>query len=192
MGQPDLWEDFRAYKASAGAKPTYPDFKHSSLDLALWLNSAPRWVHEKLEKLEADFQAEALEEWPWMERVPLDEMSTPTRALTSSMKDQLWIALFDEPEDWLDFRDAKSCGAVKPKHPDFKPKDKYHHRTLNSLLSDNGALWLDDSATPGWVDKMLQEKPRVWEKEGGAMSRDEHRKFPNDPDDQDDLRVQKE
>jgi len=171
VNNPSNWMDFRVKKFAGELKDAHPDFKSVSGDLPVWMKRAPRWFVEKIETLQPGHFAAHQE----------TQKSTPTRAVTSSIKEQLWISVFDEPEDWLDFRDAKNCGAVKPKHPDFKPKEKYH-RTLNSLLLDNTALWLNDPATPDWVHKMLQGKPRLWEKKGST----------NDPDDQDDLRVQKE
>uniref|UniRef100_M8CTY6 Protein OSB3, chloroplastic/mitochondrial n=1 Tax=Aegilops tauschii TaxID=37682 RepID=M8CTY6_AEGTA len=51
LANPLNWTDNRAEKANGSKNPKYPDFKNKTADEALWLDSAPHYVLEKLDGL---------------------------------------------------------------------------------------------------------------------------------------------
>ncbi|KAM7278612.1 hypothetical protein ACFE04_005746 [Oxalis oulophora] len=53
-----------------------------------------------------------------------------------------WKNLVHYPKQWRDYRATKLIGSVKPKHPDFKHKERGH------------SLWLDDA--PEWVSSKIE------------------------------------
>jgi len=62
----------------------------------------------------------------------------------------MWRSVFEEPEKWRDYREAKESGKCKPRHPDFKQQ-----------AFGGTALWLDDHLTPGWVKACFREEDKA-------------------------------
>eukprot|EP00933_Yihiella_yeosuensis_P032778 TRINITY_DN2641_c0_g1_i6.p1 TRINITY_DN2641_c0_g1~~TRINITY_DN2641_c0_g1_i6.p1 ORF type:complete len:234 (-),score=56.64 TRINITY_DN2641_c0_g1_i6:20-625(-) len=123
--EPQQWEDFREAKASGEKPERFPDFKYLLSDAALWIDSSstPSWVHDKLEALTQTLQPEVHQ---------------------VADKEEMWKSVFEEPQQWEDFREAKASGEKPERFPDFK-----------YLLSD-AALWIDSSSTPNWVHDKLE------------------------------------
>ncbi|KAL6767612.1 RB38B [Auxenochlorella protothecoides x Auxenochlorella symbiontica] len=76
------------------------------------------------------------------------EQASPAakQRLSNEEQDQLWMNLFENPSDWLDYRGKKESGSVKPRHPDFKLRNG----GLNAP-----ALWI--SSSPAWVKSELHK-----------------------------------
>lgn len=136
----DDWRDFRRLKEEDAVKSSYPDFKNLVTGEALWIDDrrAPSWVAEKLEEV-GPLWAIGMEK-----KKQYDDM-TP-----------LWDSLFQEPEQWLDFRAAKSYGKVVSKYPDFKRKD-------------DKPLWVDSKGTPEDVAERLAEAGDIWTQAEGHV-----------------------
>lgn len=125
---PEQWRDCREAKSAGSVKANFPDFKRTSPDAVLWIDSKgrPDWALERLAI--GDVQ------WQLMEPpAPREENAGP------------WQRLFDHPEEWIDFRADKDAGLVDPRYPDFKQP-----------FADR-ALWLDSKDTPSWVSEKLDE-----------------------------------
>ncbi|PON68629.1 Single-stranded DNA-binding protein [Parasponia andersonii] len=128
LDNPKEWLDFRDKKLNGSVKLKYPDFKRKDGSCALWLNSAPEEVLNKLAGPENDVQIKKSNE--------VNQFKEGDSALNS------WNDLIDHPKKWWDYRNGKLNGVVNPKHPDFKYKDGSH------------ALWL--SSAPQWVSSKLE------------------------------------
>ncbi|XP_052183846.1 protein OSB2, chloroplastic-like isoform X2 [Diospyros lotus] len=96
LRNPQKWRDNREYKLRGRCKPKYPDFKHKDTGLALWLDSAPKWVLSNLDGLKFD-----------------------VKQAKDTKGDDFWKNLVDNPDRWWDNRMNK----VNVKAPDFKHKD---------------------------------------------------------------------
>ncbi|MBA0782217.1 hypothetical protein Gotri_003076 [Gossypium trilobum] len=83
-----------------------------------------------------------------------------------------WRDLLDNPKEWMDYREHKLNGSVKPKYPDFKRKDGVHSLWLNSapqwVIPKLEGLKFDipkvkppkDLVEGSWKD--LVENPNKW------------------------------
>ncbi|XVE48453.1 hypothetical protein DITRI_Ditri01bG0003600 [Diplodiscus trichospermus] len=115
IDNPKEWQDYREMKLNGLVKPKFPDFKCKDCDLALWLDSAPKWVLSEIERLQFD--------------VPTQK----SKQVNQHKGDGLWKDLVENPNMWWDNRLDKINGKVKEKYPDFRHKES------------GKALWLADS-----------------------------------------------
>ncbi|EOX96863.1 Plastid transcriptionally active 9, putative [Theobroma cacao] len=115
LDNPKEWQDYRENKLNGLVKPKYPDFKHKDSGLALWLDSAPKWVLSELEGLQFD--------------VPIQK----PKQLNRHKGDGSWKDLVENPNKWWDNRLDKFNGKINERYPDFKHKET------------GEALWLTDS-----------------------------------------------
>jgi len=132
LTQPREWLDCRRRKAAGNVSPKYPDFKQKSTGEGLWLNSALAEFSEKI-------HAKGAPTWAL-------EPMTQTSDRSEEEEEELWMSLFEEPENWADYRLNKTEGSVKSKYPDFKHK------------VSKEALWLG-SSNPLWVAERLAAEP---------------------------------
>ncbi|KAI3966923.1 hypothetical protein MKX01_017574 [Papaver californicum] len=78
------------------------------------------------------------------------EAEQASRLTVNTLKHTLWRDLFDNPNQWADYRKDKLNGLVKPKHPDFKHKDS------------GQSLWI--TSAPKWVISELRiTSEKGWE-----------------------------
>ncbi|KAL8128518.1 hypothetical protein V2J09_017673 [Rumex salicifolius] len=117
------WRDFRIDKINEVVKEKHPDFKHKEDGRALWLDSAPSWVVEKLGRSEAH------------KKVGMAKKSLPRRDGEGSSGVESWKDLIQNPSKWWDNR------ADKPtkRHPDFK-----HKETGEGLWLNRAPQWAMD------------------------------------------------
>ncbi|CAL4972155.1 unnamed protein product [Urochloa decumbens] len=128
--RPQDWNDNRPQKKNGSKSPKYPDFTNKVSKEALWLDSAPTTVLEKLDDVvfgsgfaarredkpySNDMQkAGSNTNWSKFRKSP-DASAAPKQKL----EEELWRDLLDNPANWWDNRTDKPT----PKHPDFKHKD---------------------------------------------------------------------
>lgn len=147
LANPLNWTDNRAEKANGSKNPKYPDFKNKTADEALWLDSAPHYVLEKLDGLTFNSGYNAAKTYkPFNSSMGKgtntgwSKFKTSQAASPEKQKKEaeLWQNLVDSPQSWWDNRADKRS----PKAPDFKHKDT------------GEALWLSPK-TPSWVTDAL-------------------------------------
>ncbi|KAF7040160.1 hypothetical protein CFC21_050081, partial [Triticum aestivum] len=147
LADPLNWTDNRAEKANGSKNPKYPDFKNKTADEALWLDSAPHYVLEKLDGLTFNSGYNAAKTYkPFNSSMGKgtntgwSKFKTSQAASPEKQKKEaeLWRNLVDSPQSWWDNRADKRS----PKAPDFKHKDT------------GEALWLSPK-TPSWVTDAL-------------------------------------
>ncbi|XP_037408368.1 protein OSB2, chloroplastic-like isoform X2 [Triticum dicoccoides] len=137
LANPLNWTDNRAEKANGSKNPKYPDFKNKTADEALWLDSAPHYVLEKLDGLTFNSgynAAKTCTNTGWS-KFKTSQAASPEKQKKEA---ELWQSLVDSPQSWWDNRADKRS----PKAPDFKHKDT------------GEALWLSPK-TPSWVTDAL-------------------------------------
>ncbi|CAO2196255.1 unnamed protein product [Urochloa humidicola] len=128
--RPQDWNDNRPQKKNGSKNPKYPDFTNKVSKEALWLDSAPTTVLEKLDDVVfGSGYAPRREDKPYsngMQKGTSTNWSkfrkSPDASATSKQKleeEELWRDLLDNPANWWDNRTDKRT----PKHPDFKHKD---------------------------------------------------------------------
>ncbi|XWS67386.1 hypothetical protein CRYUN_Cryun04dG0002900 [Craigia yunnanensis] len=120
LDNPKEWQDYRENKLNGLVKPRYPDFKRKDGDLALWLDSAPKWVLSELEGHQFD--------------VP----TTKSKQVNQNKEDGSWKDLVENPSMWWDNRLDKINGKVKEKYPDFK-----HKETGKALWLTYSPAWVE-------------------------------------------------
>uniref|UniRef100_A0ACD5WL12 Uncharacterized protein n=1 Tax=Avena sativa TaxID=4498 RepID=A0ACD5WL12_AVESA len=147
LAHPFDWIDNRAEKANGSKNPKYPDFTKKISKEALWLDSAPNFMLEKLNGLTFSSGYNAAKTYKPFDSSMGRGTNTgwnkfkPSQAASPEKQKKeadLLKNLVDNPQDWWDNRIDKRS----PKAPDFKHKE-------------NGeAIWLN-SRTPGWVTEAL-------------------------------------
>ncbi|VAH69151.1 unnamed protein product [Triticum turgidum subsp. durum] len=137
LANPLNWTDNRAEKANGSKNPKYPDFKNKTADEALWLDSAPHYVIEKLDGLtfNSGYNAAKTGTNTGWSKFKTSQAASPEKQKKEA---ELWQSLVDSPQSWWDNRADKRS----PKAPDFKRKDT------------GEALWLSPK-TPSWVTDAL-------------------------------------
>ncbi|CAH9090188.1 unnamed protein product [Cuscuta europaea] len=95
INNPNEWQDYRQRKSEGTVKPKYPDFKHKTKGIALWVNQATPAVLKELDRV--GFSSEQVKKG----------------------KEELWKSLVENPGKWWDNRSNKR----NEKGPDFKNKD---------------------------------------------------------------------
>eukprot|EP01025_Chloroclados_australasicus_P036482 TRINITY_DN371_c0_g1_i1.p1 TRINITY_DN371_c0_g1~~TRINITY_DN371_c0_g1_i1.p1 ORF type:complete len:502 (+),score=39.28 TRINITY_DN371_c0_g1_i1:65-1507(+) len=120
LQHPENWSDLRANKVN----PRAPDFRDNRYrnGLALWLDDAPQDVLDILESKGKEL-----------------------KFVKKRTKAELWEDLRDNEHDWIDNRQQKVMGMLKPNYPDFK-----------SAKTGEG-LWLSDTLPQWVVEKYLTE-----------------------------------
>ena len=103
---PEQWFDFRKAKKDGQVSAKFPDFKKSD-GSALWVDPTLAWVVEELEKGNHERKLQK----------PEDRMTHWTH--------RTWRSLFDNPDEWLDWREAKAHGTVSSK---LSPRDELRTR----------------------------------------------------------------
>ncbi|KAM0912314.1 hypothetical protein ACQ4PT_012981 [Festuca glaucescens] len=126
LASPLDWIDNRSAKANGSKNPKYPDFKNKISGEALWLDSAPTCVLEKLDTVTFNSGYNAAK--------------TYKPANYSMGKADLWQDLVDNPQKWWDNRIDKRS----PKAPDFKHKDTGEAIWLNTKTPS----WVTDALPP--------------------------------------------
>ncbi|XP_066315845.1 protein OSB4, chloroplastic-like isoform X2 [Miscanthus floridulus] len=120
ISRPQDWIDNRPLKKTGSRSAKFPDFKNKVSDEALWLNTAPTSVLEKLDDLvfSSGYATERKNKpfgtgTNWMK-----PRKSPDASATSKQKleEDLWRDLVDNPANWWDNRADKPT----PKHPDFR------------------------------------------------------------------------
>ncbi|XVF46056.1 hypothetical protein PTKIN_Ptkin02bG0257300 [Pterospermum kingtungense] len=137
LDNPKEWLDYRERKLNGLVKPKHPDFKRKDGVIALWLNSAPKWVLSELEGLQFD--------------VPTQNSNSKNavKQVSQLKGDDFWKDLVENPTKWWDNRFDKMNGKVNEKYPDFKHKET------------GKALWL--AYSPAWVESKLPSlKSKKW------------------------------
>lgn len=138
---PSQWTDFRASKRNNEASSNFPDFK-SKDGRSLWISSkTPDFAHAKLVSGKQTWSLPLKRASSSLNPVP-----SPAQA-TQAGKSALWASVFQDPNQWTDFREEKRSGAKKSSHPDYK-----------NLVTKDG-LWIEDRTTPAWVLDKLNQKP---------------------------------
>ncbi|CAM0885195.1 unnamed protein product [Alopecurus aequalis] len=153
LASPHDWTDHRAEKANGSKNPKYPDFKNKKLDAALWLDSAPNSVVEKLDGLAFNSGYNAAKTYkPAGSNSGWGKFNTSQAASPEKQKKDadLWQNLVDNPQSWWDNRLDKRS----PKAPDFKHKDT------------GEALWLSPK-TPSWITDALPPAKSSMGSKGG-------------------------
>ncbi|ESQ39565.1 hypothetical protein EUTSA_v10000889mg [Eutrema salsugineum] len=120
LENPKEWVDHRGNKASGLVKPRHPDFKGKEGDLSLWLDSAPDWVLQKLNRLKFD-------------------VFVPKGKLKQLKGEESWKDLVENPDKWLDSRSTKT----NVKAPDFK-----HRETGEALWMTDSPTWVLSKLPP--------------------------------------------
>ncbi|KAG0540990.1 hypothetical protein BDA96_03G457100 [Sorghum bicolor] len=150
ISHPQDWIDNRPQKKNGLRSPKYPDFKSKVSDEALWLDSAPASVREKLDDLVfgSGCAATGRKDKPFGNDTQkagtstswMNHRKSPDASFASKQKleEDLWRDLVDNPANWWDNRTDKPT----PKHPDFKNKN-----------SGQG-LWLG-TKSPQWARDAL-------------------------------------
>ncbi|GJN16747.1 hypothetical protein PR202_gb03768 [Eleusine coracana subsp. coracana] len=137
------WVDNRPEKKNGSKNAKYPDFKNKVSKEALWLNTAPATVLEKLDDLvfsngydagrrDKPFSNDTRKGFGtnWAARKSQDTSTVSKH----KVEEDLWRDLVDNPANWWDNRLDKRTS----KHPDFKHKE-----------SGKG-LWIG-TRTPQWA-----------------------------------------
>ncbi|OEL23069.1 Protein OSB4, chloroplastic [Dichanthelium oligosanthes] len=119
--KPEDWNDNRPQKKNGSRSVKYPDFKHKVSKEALWLDSAPTTVLEKLDDVVfGGGYAARREDKPYSTSTNWSKFrKSPDASAVSKQEEELWRDLVDNPANWWDNRTDK----LTPKHPDFKNKD---------------------------------------------------------------------
>lgn len=145
LASPLDWTDNRPAKENGTKNPKYPDFKNKKSDEALWLDSAPTSVLEKLDSVTFNSGYNAAKTYKPSNYSTVKGPNTgwgKTRQPASPEKlkkeADLWQNLVDNPQNWWDNRIDKRS----PKAPDFKHKET------------GEAIWLNPR-TPSWVTDAL-------------------------------------
>jgi len=137
--RPQDWTDNRPQKKNGSISAKYPDFKNKVSKEALWLDSAPTTVLQKLDDLVfSSGYAASKEDKPYSTGTNWSKFrKSPDASAVSKLKpgeEELWRDLLDNPENWWDNRTDKPT----PKYPDFKHKDS------------GKALWIG-TRSPQWA-----------------------------------------
>ncbi|XP_010538289.1 PREDICTED: protein OSB4, chloroplastic [Tarenaya hassleriana] len=115
LHNPEEWWDYRENKQNGMVNPKHPDFKKKDGSLALWLNTAPKWVLSDLEGVKFD-----------------TPVSKP-RQVKQDNGGESWTDLLANPSNWWDNRLDKK----HPRSPDFK-----HKETGVSLWLSDSPSWV--------------------------------------------------
>ncbi|KAL6613810.1 hypothetical protein ACP70R_036080 [Stipagrostis hirtigluma subsp. patula] len=150
IARPLDWIDNRPQKKNGSINPKCPDFKNKVSGDALWLDSAPTAVLEKLDSLVfstgfgASRQDKPLGSYTGKGTNGSKFKKSPDASAMSKQKieEDLWRDLVDNSENWWDNRSDKHS----PKSPDFKH-------------SESGkALWIG-TRSPKWaIDELSSLK----------------------------------
>ncbi|KAI9118752.1 hypothetical protein K1719_010197 [Acacia pycnantha] len=140
LRDPKQWQDCRESKRNGLVKFRYPDFKHKDGNLALWLDSAPKWVLSELEGLEFDAlilkskQANEQSDSNLRSKQAEDQsgLNLKSQQAKERKDDASWKDVVENPDKWWDNRLNKKS----QRSPDFKHKET------------GEALWLNSS--PSW------------------------------------------
>ncbi|KAF8646999.1 hypothetical protein HU200_065514 [Digitaria exilis] len=144
--RPQDWIDNRPQKKDGSRSARYPDFKNKVSGEALWLDSAPPTVLEKLDGMVfGSGYGEDKAFSSYTQKVQLTGTGanwskfrkSPDASALSKQKpeeEELWRDLLDNPVNWWDNRTDKRT----PKSPDFKHKES------------GEALWIG-SKSPQWA-----------------------------------------
>ncbi|KAL5220502.1 hypothetical protein ABZP36_025215 [Zizania latifolia] len=151
IANPQDWTDSRALKENGSRSPKYPDFKNNVSEEAVWLNTAPKAVLEKLDDLvfssglsvgkkdrpSGGFMGKGSN---WAKK-----SQSASSLSKQKLEEDLWRDLVDNPGKWWDNRSDKHTA----KYPDFKHKET------------GKALWIK-SQTPKWaLDALPPVKPKA-------------------------------
>uniref|UniRef100_A0A0A9FFP6 Uncharacterized protein n=1 Tax=Arundo donax TaxID=35708 RepID=A0A0A9FFP6_ARUDO len=148
IARPLDWIDNRPLKKNGCKSAKYPDFKNKVSQEALWLDSAPKTVLDRLDDLvfssgydagrkDKPFGSDA---WKGTGTNWSKFRNSPDASAVSKQKleEELWRDLVDNPGNWWDNRSDK----FTPKHPDFKHKES------------GNALWIG-TKSPQWAISAL-------------------------------------
>lgn len=160
LASPLDWIDNRPAKANGSKNPKYPDFKNKISEDALWLDSAPTHVLEKLDTVTfnsgynaaktykpANYSMGRASNTSWGNKSKTSQAASPEKLQKEA---DLLKDLVDNPQKWWDNRIDKRS----PKAPDFKHKDT------------GEAIWLN-TRTPSWVTDALPPAKASMGSQGG-------------------------
>nr|CAB3479427.1 unnamed protein product [Digitaria exilis] len=140
--RPQDWIDNRPQKKDGSRSARYPDFKNKVSGEALWLDSAPPTVLDKLDGMvfgtghgedkafSSYTQKGTVANWSKFRKSP----DASALSKQKPEEEELWRDLLDNPVNWWDNRTDKRT----PKSPDFKHKES------------GEALWIG-SKSPQWA-----------------------------------------
>uniref|UniRef100_A0A0E0CCY7 Uncharacterized protein n=1 Tax=Oryza meridionalis TaxID=40149 RepID=A0A0E0CCY7_9ORYZ len=129
VANPQDWTDNRPQKKNGSINAKYPDFKNNVSKEALWLNTAPKAVLEKLDDLVFSRGFSAAKKYrPFV---------------GDKGNGELWQDLVDNPGKWWDNRSDKPS----IKYPDFKHKE------------NGTPLWIGSQTPKWAIDALPPAKP---------------------------------